>query len=111
MRRKGQSTGPWVSACGMAYTAMAAGTIASAHVGRVSAGERTSIGVAKFSCGDQHDVDDRPDAAAAEREELEQPETGVTQVKAVDTEAAEEDREQERGQELLVGDQARHVLR
>jgi hypothetical protein len=51
----------------------------------------------------EHRVDERPDAAAAERQELDDAEPDLPQVEAIDPERAEEDREQERV-DLLFGE-------
>ena len=68
------------------------------------------LGVGELAEQDQDQVDQVPDPAAAEGDQLQDAEAGVAEVEAVDAEAAEEPGEQGGHQPLAVGEQAGQLL-
>ena len=73
-------------------------------------GERAALGVGDLAEQHQDQVDQVPDAAAAEGDQLEDPEAGVAEVEPVHAEGAEEAGEQHRDQPLAVREQAGELL-
>jgi len=65
-------------------------------------GQFLALGVLQFVGEDQDEVDDVPDAEAAEGDELQDAQAGVPQVEPVDAEFAQEEGEQECGQPLFL---------
>jgi hypothetical protein len=68
-------------------------------------------GVRHFSRRDVDEIDDRPDTAAPQCEELEDSEAGVAQVETIHSQAAQKDGEDERRRPTLGRVQAGNALR
>ena len=76
---------------------------------RSRAAEGPVLRVVEAAHRDQDQVDEVPDPAPAERDQLEDAEPGIAEIEAVDPEPADEERDQERGQPVLVGEDARDL--
>src|SRR3954452_12013392 len=123
MRRNGQTTGPLSTRAGLTTHAIASAAAPAAASPIVAAepdcrrlgaerrsAKRTAIGVGDLAHRDEDEVDDPPHAESAAGDQLEHAQPDLAEVEAVDAEVAEEGRQQEGDQPLLVGEDAGDVL-
>src|SRR5262245_33668501 len=68
--------------------------------------DRSAVAIRELADGDQDEVDQRPDAEAAQRDELQDTGADLAHVEAMDAEEAEEEAQQDGRYEALLADSA-----